>query len=386
MNPDNLPQIRGSIGGNIVYLLAVVPTDYTKIYFCCNLYGEGSAETYSNPVFTPCFTKKDNNFVFDLCEDKNSIEFFSYQNIDYKNTEIDLLEFKISQSTTGYKFSYNTAINSKHKNSGNINISFTTLPEYPNPTGTPSNPDGDKSNILASFPYQNSSSNGSPKTIIPILPRGNEIFSFSQDFSFADIKGDSTDQIIVTDESNYIFFFLPKSYFYQSPQCYQTIFSNSTIPLLYTFVYSIGAQTSKCKPGLLDKNFYCGWTSEDSCATGFFYNYCSNKENCGNCYGQCPSENPCQSKSTIDIKSDSTIGFTCQPPIPPPAPPRPAPSDKETFWKKYGRNVIIASIVAGVLLFLCIFIAWIVPKRGIPPPVYRTVYRDIEKPPLIVKG
>lgn len=377
VNANIYPPVRGSLGSGSFYMLASTLSNPSQFYI--SVYLEGSGESfsqYNSPIFTPCFLQDGTNFVYGRCDDKNELTQFKYKDDIYGSPTFKTLEYQISGMDKSFNLTYTS--DDTQPISGNFNVSLDFLSGYPNPTGTPSDPNGDRGNILVSFPYYST-------TVFQAFPVGNPIDGISADFIFNYIQGKSTDIIEITDITDLVLLFFPTSYYFSSPQCSNTQVNTPSLDILIYHAYSLNTTQMKCDPGFVGLNTFCGWTTISNCSEGLFFNYCTSQENCGNCYGQCRSEDPCTIESRELINAKNPF-FTCNVPPSPPPSPTPGSSNQKSFWDKYGHAITIASIIAVSLLFFAIFVAWLIPKKDIPPEKVRVVFLERDPDPKVVSG
>lgn len=350
---SSLPPVRGSSNDTPAYLFSYsIDNTATHQMVLCQIFLSGY-EFSSIYCFSPCFTAKDKVLHYDLDNSENVVTQINIveQNQIY-NVSGTILPIAFSTSYVGsddYQFLFP---------SGALTTTINPLDQYPPATSTTSDPAGDRLILYASFPYQFVPDVDITKRIYSLQP-GNIIPGTKTNYSFnylATVANVAQASLV----SGFTGYFIPVSYFVQSTICPLTTSKISALQIVYQWSQTT-PQNLTCDPGkIVTANQDCGWRDPYFCASGYFFDYCEKGTQCGTCYGPCDNRNPCLLNT-----SANPVSFTCDTPPSPPPPPEPAPSKNVTFWQKYGRSIILTSIIMGVFIFLAIFVGWIIPKN--PP-------------------
>jgi hypothetical protein len=363
----NLPPVRGQLGANpsfgFMIVEGVVGTEQIlQQYLLCTVQ---LSATLSKTIycFTPCLTSDTGVLRFDLDDTSTPI---TEINLVDENQTYNIVSFVPTVFPVSFVGSNNYRFNIA---GGGVDVSMDTIPKYPSPST-------DRTVLFTSFPYQAIVSTKALNPSIYILSRGNEIQSQKDTYSFAYIDADNgvaSARIL----PSFITYFVPQNYFTDATNC--PLVTNRAPVLEIIRQWSlVGGLNVVCPAGTkVPPNQNCGWIDANVCATSFFFDYCDASERCGTCFGECANENPC----LLAIRG-SSIAFTCESPAPAPPTPEPNPPNTVSFWKKYGRSIVITCIVIGVFIFLAIFIGWLLPKKS--QPIVRPIIRVTkEEPPRI---
>ncbi len=348
--------MRGPIPGGTCYIFAYrdsSPSQPPSNFVYCKISFVDPTTTSPSSIdaFSPCFTTDvDGNYIFDLDDSSTPIQKLTLpgKSTVYNITSIQPIVCNVSSDGKG-----NFSI------IGSSPISVVLSPDIPveNPSITHSSLKYSLSMTSKLLYFESGNS--------ITYPSGNTSYQFSY------IKGSGVSEypLIYTSSSPWPFklYFLASSFVSLSNGiCSNSfIFSFSTFDFLFPFAKTPSTY-EKCVAGTIPpQNSNCAFTTVSECNSGYYYDYCSDINQCGTCFGTCKNSNPCRELTQAEIAISSPMaGFTCNA-IPVPPTPQPIPV-KPSSDNRIKKEVMYFLIAAACIVALGLFLIYLLPGKAPP--------------------